>query len=170
MPEAQPVIPIERIASRMFLIRGQNVMLDSDLAELYGVRIHRLHEHVRRNIDRFPLDFAFQLRRQEFAALLSQVAMPCERRGAGRRLPWAFNERGVAMLSSLLRSTRAVQINLSIIRAFVRLGQLLATHGDVARTIEQHDRQIGLLFDLVQEILSAPAPHKRPIGLITRKD
>lgn len=170
MATADAVIPIERIASRIYLIRGEKVMLDSDLAELYGVPTHRLNEQVKRNIERFPPDFAFQLKKQEFTALISQIAISNEGRGGRRKLPWVFNEQGVAMLSSVLKSKRAVQINLAIIRAFVRLRRILATHRDLARKIEEHDRQIGVLFDMVQQILSPPAPKKRPIGFITPKD
>src|SRR5579863_385957 len=111
MAGPQAVIPIERIASRIYLIRGQKVMLDSDLAELYGVPTHRLNEQVKRNIERFPPDFAFMLKEQEFAALISQIAISNKGRGGRRKLPWVFNEQGVAMLSSILRSKRAVRIN-----------------------------------------------------------
>jgi phage regulator Rha-like protein len=170
MSIADAVIPIERIASRIYLIRGEKVMLDSDLAELYGVSTAQLNQQVKRNIERFPPDFAFKLKEQEFAALMSQIVISKERRGGRRKLPWVFNEQGVAMLSSVLKSKRAVQINLAIIRAFVRLRRILATHRDLARKIEEHDRQIGVLFDMVQQILSPPAPKKRPIGFITPKD
>lgn len=161
------VIPIERIASRIYLIRGQKVMLDSDLADLYGVPTHRLNEQVKRNRERFPADFAFKLDEQEFAALISQIAISNEGRGGRRKLPWVFNEQGVAMLSSVLRSKRAVRVNLAIMRAFVRLRHILATHRDLARKIEEHDQKIGMLFELVERILSPPVSKKRPIGFIT---
>jgi hypothetical protein len=167
---ADGVIPIERIASRIYLIRGEKVMLDSDLAELYGVSTAQLNQQVKRNIERFPPDFAFKLKEQEFTALMSQIVISNAGRGGRRKLPWVFNEQGVAMLSSVLKSKRAVQTNLAIIRAFVRLRRILATHRDVARKIEEHDQQIGVLFDMVQQILSPPVTKKRPIGFITPRD
>lgn len=163
----QEVIPIERIASRTYLIRGERVMLDSDLAELYGIPTNRLNEQVWRNNNRFPRDFAFRLTHQEFAALRSQFAKSTGGRGRRPKLPWVFNEHGVAMLSSMLRSERAVRVNLAIIRAFVRLRRMISSHHDLARIIEEHDRQIGMLFDMLRDVLPPLAPEKRPIGLIT---
>jgi hypothetical protein len=170
MPRAQPFIPVERIASRIYLIRGEKVMLDSDLAELYGVPTSRLNEQIKRNRDRFPKDFAFQLGQEEFEALMSQIAISNVGRGGRRKPPWVFTEHGVAMLSSVLRSTKAVQVNIEIIRVFVRLREILATNRDLARKIEQHDRQIAVLFDSLQKLLAPPASKKNPIGYIHPKD
>ena len=114
MSRPQPVIPVEVIASRIYLIRGEKVMLDSDLADLYGVPTSRLNEQFKRNRDRFPVDFAFQLTKDEFASLMSQIAISNTGRGGRRKLPWAFTEHGVAMLSSVLRSKKAVHVNISI--------------------------------------------------------
>src|SRR5882724_11512935 len=122
-------VPIQLIERRIYLIRGQKVMLDSDLAELYQVETRALNQAVRRNLDRFPEDFMFQLSEQELENWRSQIVMsnPTSRMGL-RRPPYAFTEHGVAMLSSVLNSVRAVQMNILIIRAFVQLRELLATH------------------------------------------
>jgi hypothetical protein len=170
MPKAQTIIPVERIASRIYLMRGEKVMLDSDLAELYGVPTMRLNEQFKRNRDRFPADFAFQMTKQEFESLTSQSAISNTGRGGRRTPPWAFTEHGVAMLSSVLRSKKAVQVNISIIRTFVKLREVLATHKDLARKVEQHDQQIAILFDAVQKILAPPNPPKHPIGYVPPKN
>jgi hypothetical protein len=171
MSTSQPVIPIERIASRIYVIRGQKVMLDSDLAELYGVPTSRLNQQVKRNRQRFPDDFAFQLSIQEFRALISQIVTSKGGRGGRRQLPLVFTEQGVAMLSSVLHSERAVEVNMAIMRAFVKLREILASHRHLARKIEEHDRQIAVLFDTVQKLLTpASPPKKKPIGYITPKD
>src|SRR5579875_1408688 len=129
-------IPQERIERRILLIRGQKVMLDANLAELYGVTTKRLNEQVRRNIDRFPDDFMLKLTREEVEALRSQFATSSS--WGGRRYnPLAFTEQGVAMLSGVLRSQRAVQVNIAIMRAFVKLREMLASHRDLARRLDE---------------------------------
>jgi hypothetical protein len=162
-----PVIPAEQIASRIYLLRNQKVMLDSDLAELYGVPTSALNQQVRRNLDRFPEDFAFQLNPDEFENLMSQIVISSGRHGGRRKPPYAFTEQGVAMLSSVLRSQRAAQINISIVRAFVRLRELLASDRELARKVEEHDRKITVLFETVQRVLVLPAPTKKRIGFAT---
>ena len=129
-------------------------MLDSDLAQLYQVKAIALRQQVKRNIGRFPEDFMFQLTEQEVDALLSQNVIP-SRRVLGGSLPYAFTEQGVAMLSAVLRSERAVQVSLAIMRTFVKLREILATHGDLARKVEEHDRQIAVLFDSLRKLLAA---------------
>src|ERR1035437_10009573 len=167
MIKSQNIIPIERIASRIYLIRGEKVMLDSDLAEMYEVTTAALNQAVKRNIDRFPDDFMFQLNELELESLISQSVISNDGRGGRRKLPWVFTEHGVAMLSSVLRSKRAVQVNLAIIRAFIKIRQILASNRDLARKVEQHDRQIKTLFDAVQNLLMPPDPPKKnPIGFI----
>jgi hypothetical protein len=133
----QVPVRLEIIERRIYLIRGQKVMLDSDLAELYQVPTKRLNEAVKRNFDRFPEDFMFQLTDQETDSLRSQFATSNVGRGGRRYPPYAFTELGVAMLSSVLNSERAVQMNILIMRAFVKLRELLATHKDLARKIEK---------------------------------
>lgn len=142
-------------------------MLDSDLAELYGVRTSRLNEQVKRNMDRFPQDFAFQLTKNEFEALMSQIAISNRGRGGRRKSPWVFTEQGVAMLSSVLHSKRAAQVNVAIMRTFVKLRHLLATNRDLARKVQEHDQQIAILFDTVKKLLAPPdQPKKHPIGYV----
>ena len=170
MARPHSVIPVERIASRIYLIRGEKVILDSDLAELYGVATSRLNEQFKRNRDRFPPDFAFQLSKDEFDSLMSQIAISNAGRGGRRKLPWVFTEHGVAMLSSVLRSKRAVQVSIGIVRTFVRLREILATHQDVARKLMEHDRQIANLYSAVEKLLALPEPKKKPIGYIHPKD
>jgi len=173
MVKAQSVIPIERIASRIYLIRGEKVMLDSDLAELYGVTTKRLNEQLNRNIERFPEDFAFRLTRQEFEALRSQIAtLKTASRGQHRKyLPYVFTEQGVAMLSSVLRSKSAVQVNVAIMRTFVKIRQILASNRDLARKVQEHDRQIAVLFETLEKLLSPPDPPKKHgIGYIRPRE
>jgi hypothetical protein len=173
MARLPPVIPPERIASRIFLIRGEKVMLDSDLAELYGVPTKRLNEQFKRNVDRFPEDFAFELTTKESESLRSQIAtLKPDGRGQHRKyLPYVFTEHGVAMLSSILRSKQAVQVNIAIIRTFIRVRQILATNRDLARKVQEHDRQIATLFDTVEKLLTPPAlPKKHSIGYIKPRE
>jgi len=171
MAKSQSVIPIERIASRIYLIRGEKVMLDSELADLYQVPTSALNQQVKRNMDRFPEDFAFRLTAEEFQSLMSQIVISNAGRGGRRKLPMVFTEQGVAMLSSILRSKRAAQANVAIMRTFVRLRQILATNKDLARKVEDHDRQIAVLFDTVKKLLSPPDPPKKnPIGYVPPKD
>jgi len=171
MAKPQPVIPVERIASRIYLIRGEKVMLDSDLAEMYRVRTSALNQQVSRNSDRFPDDFAFRLTAEEFESLMSQIVISNAGRGGRRKLPMVFTEQGVAMLSSVLRSGRAAAVNVAIMRTFVKLRQVLATHKDLARKVEDHDRQIAVLFDTVRKLLASPDPPKKnPIGYVHPKD
>lgn len=170
VPKTQPVVPLERIASRIYLIRGEKVMLDSDLAELYGVTTGNLNLALRRNPRRFPPDFAFRLTPKEFDALLLQTAR-AKTRGGRRTPPCAFTEQGVAMLSSVLRSQRAAAVNVAIMRTFVKVREILTSNRELARRVEEHDRQIAVLFDTIQKLLEPPAPPKKnPIGYIHPKE
>jgi hypothetical protein len=163
------------IEHSVFVIRGQRVMLDTDLARLYGVPTSRLNEQVVRNSERFPDDFAFRLTQQEVTALISQNAISKKSgRGGRRTLPWAFTEHGVAMLSSVLRSPEAVKVNIAIMRTFVRLRRLMATLGELveqltklAETVQLHDHQIRAITDVLQRMVEQPAPPKRKIGFHT---
>jgi hypothetical protein len=137
-PANQLPVPVELIERRICLIRGQKVMLDSDLAKLYGVQTKQLNQAVKRNLDRFPTDFMFRLRAEETAALnRSQFVTGSQKHRNPRLVPYAFTEHGVAMLSSVLSSRRAVQMNIFIIRVFLKLREVLATHKDLARKLEQ---------------------------------
>jgi hypothetical protein len=150
-----------QIERRIFLLRGQRVMLDQHLAELYGVPTKVLNQAVRRNRERFPEDFMFRLTGDEVANLRSQFVTSSSGYGGTRYAPYAFTEQGVAMLASVLRSPRAVAVNVEIIRAFVRLRQLLATHADLARKLaeleQRYDTQFRVVFDAIRELM-APAP------------
>ena len=168
MAKAKSLIPVERVAAQMYVIRGQTVMFDADLAALYGVETRALVQAVKRNAERFPQDFMFQLTDKEAEHLRSHFVTSSW--GGRRYNPYAFTEHGVAMLSSVLRSKRAVEVNITIVRTFVRLRRILATHEDLARKVAQHDRHIAVLFDQVKHLLEPPpAPKKPPIGLIHPK-
>jgi hypothetical protein len=167
------VIPPEIIEQKIYLIRGHKVMLDSDLAELYQVATKVLNQAVRRNRDRFPEEFMFQLADEEAAALRSQFVTLEKGRGRyAKYRPYAFTEHGVAMLSSVLRSKRAVQMNILIIKAFIKLRDILATHKDLARAIEDIGRrqeeqgeQITAIIETINQLLlPEPVPEKRRIG------
>lgn len=165
-------VPAESIEKRIYLIRSQKVMLDSDLAELYGVETRALVQGVKRNLDRFPEDFMFQLTRQELELWRSQIVIsnPAAKM-ALRRPPYAFTEQGVAMLSSVLRSDRAVKVNIAIMRAFFRLRELLALHKDLARKIEAlarkdagHDARLRIVFEAIRELAEETPKPTRRIG------
>ena len=163
----ESLIPVEPIAAQIYVIRGQSVMLDADLASLYGVTTGNLNLAVRRNGRRFPEDCAFQLTAEEFESLILQAA-GSKGRGGRRKLPWAFTEQGVAMLSSVLRSDRAADVNVAIMRTFVRMRQVLLANEDIARKVAEHDKQIAVLFRHVQHLLQPPEPpKKRVIGFRT---
>ena len=162
MAKAENIVPLERIAARIYLIRGQSVMLDFDLADLYRVETRVLVQALKRNLERFPEDFMFQLSKDELKNWRSQIVMsnPGAKMGL-RRQPYAFSEQGVAMLSSVLRSRRAIQVNVAIIRTFVRLRRMLASNEELSRKIIQHDRQIAALFEQVKRLMEQPEPPKR---------
>lgn len=164
------VIPLERITRAILLIHGQKAMLDEALAALYEVEVKVLNQAVRRNAERFPADFMFQLTAEETAFLRSQFVTLKTGRGRHRKYrPYAFTEQGVAMLSSVLHSERAVRVNIEIMRAFVQLRQMLSTHADLARKLaaleKKYDTQFKVVFDAIRELMSPPdPPKKRPIG------
>ncbi len=163
-PEAS-LIPIERIASRIYLIRGEKVILDEGLAALYGVPTKVLNQAVTRNRERFPEDFMFRLTVEEWNR--SQTVTGSQKHRDPRYPPRAFTQEGVAMLSGVLRSKKAVEINVAIMRAFVRLRQILATHEELARRVARHDREIAVLFDHVKALLEPPSsPRKHRIGFL----
>ncbi len=166
---AQAVIPIERIASTIYLIRGQKVMLDNDIAAIYGTPTKVLNQAVTRNKERFPDDFMFQLTKEEFDNLRSQ-SVTSKQWGGRRYPPRAFTEQGVAMLSSVLQSKQAIQINIAIIRTFVRMRELLATNKDLARKVEKHDKEIAALYEYLHKLLEPPKSSRRKIGYIHHKD
>ena len=158
------------VESRILLIRGQKVMVDSHLAELYGVPTKRLNEQARRNRKRFPADFMFPLTATEAAGLRSQIATSKNERGGRRYAPLVFTEQGVAMLSSVLHSERAIQVNVAIMRAFVKLREVLVTHRDVAQKLEalerKYDTQFHAVFEAIRQLMEPPVVRRRPIGFV----
>lgn len=167
---SKPGIPAERIEQKILLIRGQKVMLSTDLAELYEVAPRVLVQAVKRNRERFPKDFMFQLSRNEYANLKSQIVISSWG-GARRAIPYAFTEQGVAMLSSVLRSQLAVQVNIAIMRAFVKLREMLASHRDLARRLDEmekkYDVQFKVVFDAIRELMKPPEKARPKIGFRT---
>ncbi|MBU0701997.1 ORF6N domain-containing protein [bacterium] len=160
------LIPIEGIEARILLIRGQKVMLDRDLAELYGVETNQLTRQVRRNIVRFPADFMFQLTREEVTNLMCHFGTSSW--GGTRKLPFAFTEQGVAMLSSVLNSKRAILVNIQIMRTFTKLRTILASHEDLRKKIEamenKYDTQFKVVFDAIKSLMSPLTKEQREIG------
>jgi phage regulator Rha-like protein len=166
------LIPQEVVERKIYLIRGHKVMLDSDLAVLYGVGTKNLNKAIKRNIERFPEDFMFQLTHDEIKSLRFQFGTSKEGRGGRRYLPYAFTEQGVAMLSSVLNSKRAIRVNIAIMRAFVKLRQIISTHKELVhkleeleRKIEKYDVDIQSIFEAIRQLM-APPPEKprRMIG------
>lgn len=159
------------IDSKILLIRGRKVMLSHDLAELYGVATFNLNKAVKRNLDRFPEDFMFKLASEEAKNLIFQFGISSW--GGHRIVPYAFTEQGVAMLSSVLRSKRAIRVNIEIMRAFARLKEMLSTHKEFARKLEDlekklgtHDTQIKAVFDVIRQLMTEPQKPKRRIGFL----
>lgn len=165
--KTQAIVQAERIESRILLIRGHKVMLSSHLAALYGVEPRALVQAVKRNRERFPEDFMFQLSAREFADLKSQIVISSWG-GARRARPYAFTEQGVAMLSSVLRSKRAVLVNIEIMRAFVRLRRMLASHRDLQRRLDElekkYDAKFKVVFDAIRELMAPPKKEWKQIG------
>jgi len=172
--------PMEQIASRILLVRGQKVMLDSDLAQLYGVSTKRFNEQVRRNSKRFPHDFMFQLTVQELTNLRSQIAtssLPGHRQdwGGRRYLPNAFTEHGALMAATILNSPRAVEVSIFVVRAFVRLREMVAANKELAKRLDElerrvshHDKEITSIVRTIRELATPPEPRpKRRIGFVS---
>jgi len=177
-PDDAVPVAIQLIERRIYLIRGQKVMIDFDLAELYGVETKVLNQAVRRNLDRFPSDFMFQLNKEENDSLRSQiVTLKPSGRGHHRKyFPYAFTEQGVAMLSSVLRSKRAIQVNVAIMRAFVILRQVLESNEElnrkfaaVIRKLGDHDKYFKVVFDELEKLSTPPVPSHRQIGFGTKR-
>jgi len=165
------LIPAERIEKAIYVLRGQRVLLDEDLAELYGVTTKRLNEQVKRNRVRFPSHFMFQLTMQEFTNLRSQIAT--SRWGGRRTLPYAFTEHGTVMLASVLNSAIAIQASIEIVQAFVRLRQMLASHVELARKLavleKKYDAQFKVVFDAIRQLMEPPPVKRRSIGFHTEE-
>jgi phage regulator Rha-like protein len=165
---------VRRIEEMIFLVRGLRIMLDSDLAAIYGVKTSALNQAIKRNLNRFPDDFAFRLSSEELNCLMSQIVTSKQRRGGRRKLPWAFTEHGAIMLASLLNSPRAVEMSVSVVRAFVLMReQLTATKelaaklADLEKQVGGHDAAIQNLFEAIRQLVEPPMPeNRRQIGFM----
>jgi len=162
------IVSVEVITTKILLIRGKKVMLDKDLAALYEVETRQLTRQVRRNIERFPEDFMFQLSKEEFQSLMCHFGT--SNRGGTRKLPFAFTEQGVAMLSGVLRSKRAIQVNIQIMRTFIKLRRMLLANTDLRRKIEEmerkYDKQFAIVFEAIKQLLEPPK-ETRAVGFYT---
>ena len=177
MSSETALIIVDRIEPLIHAIRGQNVVLDSDLAALYGVPTKRLNEQLRRNSDRFPDDFAFQLSTEEAESLRSQIATSNVGRGGRRYLPHVFTEHGVVMAASVLSTPQAVEVSVFVVRAFVKLRQLAMAHKDMAAKLDQlerkvgdHDESIRQLVSAIRQLMAAPTPKPRRMGFHAIRD
>jgi hypothetical protein len=166
------IVPTAVINQKIFFVRGTRVMLDADLAQLYGVATKNLNKAVKRNASRFPTDFMFQLSSKDLHSLRFQFGTSKLGRGGRRFAPYAFTEQGIAMLSSVLRSARAVQVNVAIMRTFVRLREMLATHEELRRKIDvmekRYDARFQAVFETIRQMLETPIPAKKAIGFHAR--
>lgn len=172
---SQAIIPVQRIVQRIVHLRGQKVMLDYHLARLYDIETRALKQAVRRNRERFPADFMFELSTSEIQSVVSQFVIPSRRRFGGAR-PMAFTEQGVAMLSSVLNSDRAVKVNIAIMRAFVKLRETLETNRELAQKfaelenrVGRHDKEIGAILEAIRQLMAPPEKPRREIGFHVRE-
>ena len=165
------VIPVERIEQAIYLIRGQKVMLDRDLAMLYDVETRALNQAVTRNIRRFPADFIFELTREEILRISQTVTSSSDLKFS--KSVRAFTEQGVAMLSTVLRSDRAIAVNIAIMRTFVKLRQMLDSHAKLAKKLAgleaKYDEQFRVVFEVLNELMAAPAPKRKPISFSVKE-
>ena len=171
MADGESLVPLRRVEELILQIRGYKVLLDADLALLYGVTTKRLNEQVKRNHDRFPPDFMFQLSKGEFEILKSQFATSSSGWGGKRKLPNAFTEHGAIMAASVLNSPKAIEMSILVVRAFVKLRYVLATHRELAvklveleRKLTSHDKKILVLFDAIRKLMAVEEKPRRKIG------
>lgn len=166
-PVIKQIVPVEIIEQKIYVIRGEKVMIDFDLAVLYSVQTKQLKRAVSRNIDRFPIDFMFELTKDEYEALRRHFGT-LKRGRHSKYLPYAFTEQGVSMLSSVLNSKRAIQVNIAIMRTFTKLRQLIGNHKDLKRKVEEmekkYDKQFHVVFAALKRLLEEPEKKKKPIG------
>jgi hypothetical protein len=171
--KAAALVAIEHIAQSILVLRGQRVLLDSELAALYGVATKRFNEQVKRNLDRFPADFMFQLSAEELATLRSHFATSKPGRGGRRYAPYVFTEHGAIMAATILNSPRAIEMSVYVVRAFVQLRDLLASNTELAqkfaeleRKVSTHDQAIVGILKAIRELMNPPEPKRRPIGFV----
>ena len=167
------VVPVEAIERKILLIRGRKVMLDSDLAKLYGVPTFRFNEQVRRNLKRFPEDFMFQLTKDEHRSLISQFAISKIGRGGRRFLPYVFTEHGALMAANVLKSEKAIEASIYVVRAFAKLREMIASHKDLARRLaeleKKYDSQFKVVFDAIRQLMEPAESKPRRIGFHARR-
>ena len=170
------LVPVDRIANKIYLIRDTKVLLDKDLADLYGVETGALNRAVKRNAERFPEDFMFRITDEEAELLRCQNGISKSGRGGRRYLPYAFSEQGVAMLSSVLKSRRAIEVNIAIMRAFVHLRKMIASHDRLAQKLaelehhlEDHDEQIKAIFEAIRQLVTTPEKSRKKIGYTVKE-
>ena len=172
MSKALATLPIEKVERAIIFMRGEKVILDSDLARLYGVSTARLNQQVNRNLDRFPGDFMFRLTAGEFKDLILQNATSKKGRGGRRKLPYAFTEHGAIMAANILNSQRAVQASVQVVRAFIQLRRMLASNTELARKLDElekkYDVQFKIVFDAIRQLMSPPPTRTKPIGFRPR--
>ena len=170
----EDLIFIEKLEKAIYLIRGERVMLDRDLAVLYGVETKILNRAVKRNLQRFPLDFMFQLTEEEAESLRCQIGTSNKGRGGRRYLPYVFTEQGVGMLSTVLSSERAIGVNIAIIRTFVKLRQFFLSNAELARRLDEleskYDKQFKVVFDAIRKLMETPVPGRKEIGFVRDRD
>ena len=176
------VITDAAIINKIYLIRGKKIMLDKDLAEMYGVEVRALNQAVKRNIDRFPKDFIFTLSKTEFQNLKSQIvisSLPAGKAGWGgrRKLPTAFTEQGVSMLSGVLNSAVAIQVHIQIIRVFTKMKEILLSNKDILlklekmeKDVKENKKDIAMIFEALKQLLNPAQPKRRPIGFNRKED
>lgn len=166
-------IPVERIEQKIYVIRGERVMLDSNLAAIYGVETRVFNQAIRRNIDRFPEDFMFRLTAEEYNSLMSQIVISKTGRGGRRKLPLAFTEHGALMAANVLNSKRAVEASVQVVRAFVKMRNMLASNDQLSKKIEalekKYDSQFKVVFDAIRKLMLPPDKPKGGIGFVSRK-
>lgn len=175
---ARIAVPLERIEERILIVRGHKVLLDADLAALYGVQTRALNQAIKRNSERFPPDFMFRLSAKEFENWRSQFVISNPRAKMGlRRAPFAFTEHGALMAATVLNSQRAVKTSLYVVRAFVRLRQFLASHKDLAWRVEEHEKKLAThdqaiagLLNTIRNLMAPAEPQRRPIGFVRSDD
>lgn len=175
MPNDKSIVPVENVGRLIRMVRGQKVILDEDIAKLYGIETRDLNRAVRRHLDRFPEDFMIELTLDEYKSLISQIGTSKDdtnKRGGRRKPPFVFTEQGVAMLSSVLNSPRAIEVNIAIMRAFVRLREILASNRNIERQLKSldkkvasHDKQFKIIFDTIAKLMAPDEKTaKKPIG------
>ncbi len=169
----ESLIPIERIEQKIYVVRGERVMLDSDLADVYGVTTFNFNKAVKRNIKRFPEDFMFQLTKEEHESLTFQIGISNKGRGGRRYLPYVFTEHGALMAANVLSSDRAVEASVQVIRAFVKLRQMLASNAELAKKVEaleqKYDANFKIVFDAIRKLMLPPEKSKQAIGFVEKK-